>query len=105
MNQPVKKPNYYYPVAMVLIIVFAVYLLYTGFFEKPQVDIAAYQSLCDTYRQAPAGRYSHDRMQLLVYKINYLYPASPDKLKVPAERMLKICAQKLAARLKKDTNK
>lgn len=105
MPESVKKPNFYYPVALLLIILFAGYLLYTGFFEKPKVDLAAYQALCDRYRQAPAGRYTHDQMQLLVYKINYLFPAAPDKLKLPAERRLKTCAQQLAARLKKDSAK
>lgn len=94
------KSNLYYPVTMVFIIIFAGYLLYTGYFEKPQVDVGAYQKLCDLYLQAPAGSYSHDKMQLLVYKINYLYPASPDKLSIPAERKLKTCAQALAAKLK-----
>lgn len=101
----VKKPNFYYPVALLLIIVFAGYLLYTGFFEKPQVDLVAYQSLCDRYRQAPDGRYTKNQMQLLVYKINYLFPEAPDKLKVPAERALKTCALQLAARLKQTGNK
>lgn len=90
---------------MVLIILFAGYLLYTGYFEKPRVDIAAYQKLCSRYLQAPAGSYSHDQMQLLVYKINYLYPASVDKLSAPAERKLKTCAQQLAARLKPKQDK
>jgi len=91
--------NWYYPAAMVLIIIFAGYLLYTAYFEKPRVDIAAYQRLCSRYLQAPAGTYTHDQMQLLVYKINYLYPHPVEKLSVPAERELKTCAQKLAKRL------
>ena len=94
------KANLYYPLAMVLIIIFAGYLLYTGYFEKPRVDVVAYQKLCDRYLQAPSGTYSHDQMQLLVYKINYLYPAEPGKLSVPAERKLKTCAQALATKLK-----
>lgn len=96
----VTKRNWYYPLAMVLIILFAGYLLYTGYFEKPQVNIGAYQKLCTRYVQAPPGTYSHDQMQLLVYKINYLYPTPVEKLTVPVERKLKTCALQLAARLK-----
>ena len=90
---------------MVLIIVFAGSLLYSGYFEKPRVDVEAYQQLCSRYLQATAGTYTHDQMQLLVYKINYLFPAEPDKLKVPAERALKTCAQQLASRLKQSADK
>lgn len=95
-----KYSTAYYPVAMVLIILFAGYLVYTGYFDKPHVDLAAYQKLCRQYLAAPAGHYTRDQMQLLVYKINYLFPDAADKLTVPAERDLKICAQQLTARLK-----
>lgn len=95
-----QKPNLYYPVAMIVIILFAGYLLYTGYFQKPQVDVAAYQQLCNRYLQASPGTYTHDQMQLLVYKINYLFPDSVDKLAVPAERELKNCAQTLSERIK-----
>jgi hypothetical protein len=94
------KRNLYYPAALIIIILFAGYLLYTGAFDKPKVDLAAYQKLCDRYLQAPSGTYTHDQMQLLVYKIDYLFPDSVDKLSVPAERKLKICAQALTERLK-----
>ena len=99
------KRNWYYPLAMVLIILFAGYLLYTGYFEKPRVNIAAYQKLCDRYLQASPGSYSHDQIQLLVYKINYLFPTPVEKLEVPAERQLKTCAGKLSARLKQKQGK
>jgi hypothetical protein len=95
-----KSPNLYYPVAMILIILFGGYLVYTGYFQKPQVDMAAYQKLCRQYLEAPTGSYSRDQMQLLVYKINYLFPDAADKLTVPAERELKTCAEALAKRLK-----
>jgi hypothetical protein len=95
-----KTPNLYYPVALIFIIIVSGYMLYTGFFKRPQVDLPAYQKLCNQYVQAPAGTYSHDQMQLLVYKINYLFPDSVDKLTVPAERQLKTCATTLTERLK-----
>jgi len=93
------KSSFYYPVALLLIILFAGYLLYTGFFEKPQVDIVAYQTLCNRYLQAPAGEFSHDQLQLLIYKINYLFPGPAEKLTLPAERQLKHCAEQLADKL------
>lgn len=95
-----KKPNIYYPVALILIIIFAGYMLYTGYIDKPKVDLAAYQKLCTRYLQDPDGTYTRDQIQLLVYKINYLFPDPADKLVVPAERDLKNCAQTLAGRLK-----
>jgi hypothetical protein len=90
---------------MLLIILFAGYLIYSGYFEKPRVDLAAYQKLCDKYLAAPAGQYSHNQMQLLVYKIDYLFPEPAEKLDVPAERALKTCGQKLAVRLKQQSGK
>ncbi|MEJ2452509.1 MAG: hypothetical protein P8047_17950 [Gammaproteobacteria bacterium] len=93
------KSSLNYPIALILIILFAGYLLYTGYFEKPQVDIPAYQKLCSRYLQAPAGTYTHDHMQLLVYKINYLFPGPVEKL-TAAERQLKHCAEQLADKLK-----
>ncbi len=95
-----RKSNPYYPLALVLIIIGAGYMLYTGYFSKPHVDLGAYQKLCTQYLQAPAGTYSNDQMQLLVYKINYLFPETVDKMTVPAERELKTCALTLAKRVK-----
>jgi len=94
------KTSLNYPIALILIILFAGYLLYTGYFQKPQIDIVAYQTLCSRYLQAPAGKYSHDQIQLLVYKINYLFPGPAEKLTLPAERQLKNCAGQLADKLK-----
>lgn len=95
-----KKSNPYYPIALILIIIGAGYMLYTGYFSKPHVDVAAYQKICTQYLQAAPGRYSDDQLQLLVYKINYLFPDSADKLTVPAEHELKLCAIKLEDKLK-----
>lgn len=95
-----KTPNLYYPVALIVIIVFAVVVMYTGFIKPQQVDLAKYQSVCMQYLQAPAGTYTHDQMQLLVDKVNYLYPVPAKELSVPAERKLKICADQLDEKLK-----
>jgi len=100
-----KKPVLSYPIALILIILFAGYFLYKGYLDRPQVDLAAYQRLCDQYLQASAGTYTDDQLQLLVYKINYLFPEPADKLAAPAERDLKLCAGKLSDRLKPGTEK
>lgn len=85
---------------MILIILVAGYFLYTGYLDRPKVDLAAYQDYCTKYLQASPGTYTREQMESLVYKINYLFPDSPDKLTVPAERDLKHCAEQLADRLK-----
>ena len=95
-----KTFNLRYPLALIVIILFAGYLVYTGYVQKPQVDLAAYQKLCDDYLQAKNGTYTRDQMQLLIYKINYLFPDEADKLTVPAERKLKECATALEQHLK-----
>lgn len=95
-----KTSNFYYPAALLLIIVAALYFLYAGFMKPPQVDLAAYQKLCNEYLQAPPGKYTHDQKLSLVYKVNYLFPDAADKLTVPAERELKSCAEKLEQSLK-----
>jgi hypothetical protein len=94
------KSSLNYPIALILIILFAGYLLYTGYFSKPQVDIGAYQTLRTRYLQAPPGSYTHDQMQLLVYKINYLFPGPAEKLALASERQLKQCAEQLAGKIK-----
>lgn len=95
-----KAANLYYPIALIAIIIFAVVVLYTGFIKPQQVDLAKYQVLCMQYLKAPAGTYQHDQMQLLVEKINYLFPQSAKELTVPAEREVKTCAEQLGEKLK-----
>lgn len=89
----------YYPVALILIILFAGYLMYGGVLKPAQVDLTKYQALCTQYLEAPPGRYQHAEMQMLVTEINYLIPAATSELTVPTERDLKACATSLAARL------
>jgi hypothetical protein len=95
-----KTVNLYYPIALIAIIVFAGAVMYTGFIKPQQVDLAKYQALCVQYLKAPAGRYTHDQMQLLVEKVNYLFPASAQQLSLPAEREVKTCAKQLSEKLK-----
>lgn len=94
-----KLPNLYYPVALIVIILFAGYLMYGGLLKPPQVDLAKYQELCTQYVTAPAGQHTRTEMQMLVNEINYLLPAPINELTVSAERELKSCAGKLAAQV------
>jgi hypothetical protein len=95
-----KVPNLYYPIALILIIIFAGVVMYGGYIKPQQVNLAKYQELCTQYLKAPAGTYTQDQMQLLVEKINYLFPSPAAQLSVPAERDLKTCAVQLAEQLK-----
>jgi hypothetical protein len=97
-----KTANLYYPIALIAIIIFAGVVMYTGFIKPQQVDLAKYQSLCTQYLKAPAGTYTRDQMQLLVEKVNYLFPTPAKELSVPAERDIKLCAMQLAERLQHD---
>lgn len=74
--------------------------MYGGYIKPQQVNLAKYQELCTRYLKAPAGTYTRDQMQLLVEKINYLFPSPAAQLSVPAEHDLKTCAVQLAAQLK-----
>ena len=94
-----KTTNLYYPAALILIILFAGYLMYGGFLKPPQIDYAKYQALCTQYMEAPVGRYTDAEIQMLVNEINYVIPAPLSDLTVSAERELKACAEELAARL------
>lgn len=94
-----KTDNLYYPAALILIILIAGYLLYASFFQPRTIDYAKYLAVCTQYRDAPAGRYTHAEMQMLVNEINYALPQAVTELSVPAERELKDCARQLADRL------
>jgi len=94
-----KATNLSYPVALILIILFAAYLLYSDFLKLPQVDLAQYQAVCTQYLQAPAGKHTQAEVQMLVNEINYVIPKPAAELTVPAERELKECGRQLAARL------
>ena len=74
--------------------------MYGGYVKPTQVNLAKYQELCTQYLKAPAGTYTHNQMQLLVEKINYLVPTPAKKLSVAVERDVKTCAMQLAEKLK-----
>jgi len=76
--------------------------MYGSPFSKQQVDLSAYQSLCDQYRVADKGVYKQEEINMLVSEINYLITDDVKDIKDPASRNLKLCAQELAS---KDNNK
>jgi len=86
-------------VLTVLIIAAGFYFLYGSPFSTQQVDLAAYQTLCDKYRTADAGTYKQDEIQMLVSEINYLVTDEVKDIKDAASRELKICSQAIAAKI------
>jgi len=86
-------------VLTVLIIVAGFYFMYGSPFSTQQVDLAAYQTLCDKYRTADKGMYKQDEMQMLVSEINYLVTDDVKDIEDTASRDLKMCAQELAAKM------
>ena len=86
-------------VLTVLIIVAGFYFMYGSPFSTQQVDLAAYQTLCDKYRTADKGTYKQDEMQMLVSEINYLITEEVKEIKDPASRELKLCSQDLSKKI------
>ena len=85
-------------VLTVLIIAAGFYFLYGSPFSTQQVDLAAYQSLCDKYRTADKGTYKQDEIQMLVSEINYLVTDDVKDIKDIASRDLKLCGQALSVK-------
>lgn len=86
-------------VLTVLIIAAGFYFMYGSPFSTQQVDLAAYQTLCDKYRTADKGTYKQDEMQMLVNEINYLVTDDVNDIKDTASRDLKMCAQDLSKKI------
>ena len=86
-------------VLTLLIIAAGLYFMYGKPYSAPQVDLAAYQSLCNKYRTAQPGAYKKDEMQMLVSEIDYLINAEVKDIADPAEKKLKQCAQELSAKI------
>ncbi len=91
--------NYYYPVALTIIIGGALYFLSGYFFSASSVDMSAYQKVCDQYLAAAPGKVPQDAMQSLVYKVDYLLPSAITELTDPREKSVKTCSEKLKRRL------
>jgi len=79
-------------VLTILIIAAGFYFMYGSPFSSQQVDMPAYQALCDKYRTAEQGKYRQDEIQMLINEINYLFPDEVATIKDPATRELKKCA-------------
>lgn len=90
----------YYPVAFLVLIGVAAYILYSGVLT-PKIDLQKYKEVCNQYRTAEAGTYSDKQLQSMVAKVNYLFPAAPAEIKDPLKKEIKMCAMDLEARLKK----
>jgi hypothetical protein len=83
----------------ILIIAAGLYFMYGKPYSTPQVDLAAYQALCNKYRAAQPGVYKKDEMQMLVSEIDYLITDDVKDIADPAKKKLKECAQQLSTKL------
>ena len=90
--------NKFYPVAFLLLIGVAAYIMFGDAF-KPNVDLAEYREMCNKYRAAKAGTYTHAEIQMLVNELGYLLPEDSSELNDTTEIELKACVAELAGRL------
>ena len=89
----------HYPTAFLVVIAFALYVMYGDMFSMKNVDFAAYKEVCNKYRSDKTGTYSQDEILGLVNKINYLLPGSVDEIKEPLKKEIKQCAIELSRQL------
>lgn len=89
----------HYPTAFLVVIAFALYFMYGDMFSLTNVDFAAYQEVCVKYKTDKIGTYTHDEIQGLVNKINYLLPDSVEEINDPLKKEIKACAIELSKRL------
>lgn len=90
--------NKFYPVAFILLILIAVYIMYGEGF-KPNVDLAQYKEVCEKYLLDKQGEYSKEEKLALVNQVNYLLPATISELNNSVEKEVKNCANQLAQQL------
>lgn len=83
----------------ILIIAAGLYFMYGSPFSKQNVNLSAYQEMCDKYRTATQGTYTQDEMQMLVNEISYLVTDEVKDIKDAASKNLKLCGQDLSAKL------
>ena len=91
----------HYPTAFLVVIAFALYFMYSDMFSLKNIDFAAYKEICNKYQADNTGAYSKDEILGLVNKINYLLPDKAEELTDPLEKEIKLCANRLAVKLKK----
>ena len=92
--------NKYYPVAFLVLIGVAGFIMYSGVFT-PKVNLEQYKEYCLKYEAATEGEYSEKEILGLVSKVNYLLPGDAEELENPLEKEIKLCANRLGTRLKK----
>lgn len=92
--------NKYYPVAFLVLIGVAGFIMYSGVFT-PKINLEQYKEYCLKYESAEQGEYAEKEILGLVSKINYLLPSDPAELQDPLEKEIKLCANRLSTRLKK----
>jgi hypothetical protein len=90
--------NKYYPVAFILLIAAAVYIIYGKGF-MPSVDLVQYKEVCNKYKTDTLGKYSNDDKLMLVNQVNYLLPDRISELTDSLEIEVKSCANQLAAQI------
>ena len=90
-----QETNYYYPIALIVIIGGALYFLTGNLFNAGNIDMSRYQKVCEQYLAAKPGEVSQDAMKSYVYKVDYLIPTPINELTDPLEKSVKICAQKI----------
>ena len=90
----------HYPTAFLVVIAFALYVMYGDMFSLKNIDFAAYQKVCNQYRSDKIGTYSENEIQALVNKVNYLIPEKVEEVKDPLKQDIKKCAVELSQRLR-----
>ena len=90
--------NKYYPVAFILLIVAAVYVMYGQRF-KPNIDTLKYKEVCELYSNDSIDKYSFDDKQMLINQVNYALPEKHTELNDAIERELKICIEQLTIKI------
>lgn len=92
--------NKYYPVAFLIFIAIAAYVMFGDAF-KAKVDYAEYKAVCKKYLADTQGEFSTDDKQMLVNQVNYLLPENISELKDPLKSEIKNCASQLSQQLHK----
>ena len=89
----------HYPTAFLVVIAFALYVMYGDMFSLKNIDFAAYKEICNKYRSDKASTYSEEEIIGLVNKINYLLPEKVDEINEPLKKEVKMCAIELSKQL------
>lgn len=94
----------HYPTAFLVVIAFALYVMYGDMFSLKNIDFAAYKDICEKYQSDKTGTYSDAEVLGLVNKINYILPDSIEQINEPLQKEIKKCAIELSQRLSEKNN-